>query len=81
MQEAGDGISTLRHFVPGYYRAVPPGQKPSAHRSASRYPILALMPVLPGSALGELPRLGGLVNQTTRNDRACALWMSGRNMV
>ena len=23
-----------RHFVPGYYRAVPPGQKPFAHRSA-----------------------------------------------
>jgi hypothetical protein len=31
-----------RHFVPGYYRAVPPGQKPSADRSASHYPILAL---------------------------------------
>jgi hypothetical protein len=25
-----------RHFVPGYYRAVPPGQKPFAHRSASK---------------------------------------------
>src|ERR1700722_10443498 len=24
-----------RHFVPGYYRAVPPGQKPFAHQSAS----------------------------------------------
>jgi hypothetical protein len=24
--------------VTGYYRAVPPGQKPSAHRSASHYP-------------------------------------------
>ena len=28
--------------MPGYYRAVPPGQKPFAHRSASHYlpPIL-----------------------------------------
>ena len=26
-----------RHFVPGYYRAVSPGQRPSAHRSASHY--------------------------------------------
>jgi hypothetical protein len=26
-----------RHFVPGYYRAVPPGQKPFAHRIASYY--------------------------------------------
>jgi hypothetical protein len=26
-----------RHFVPGYYRAVPPGLKPFAHRSASHY--------------------------------------------
>ena len=25
-----------RHFVPGYYRAVPPGQKPFAHRSATQ---------------------------------------------
>jgi hypothetical protein len=25
-----------RHFVPGYYRAVPPGQKPFAHRAAER---------------------------------------------
>jgi hypothetical protein len=25
--------------------------------------------------------IGSLVNQTTHNDRACALWMSGRNMV
>ena len=25
-----------RHFVPGYYRAVPPGQKPFAHRGASQ---------------------------------------------
>jgi hypothetical protein len=31
------GISNTndsRHFVPGYYRAVPPGQKPFAHRGA-----------------------------------------------
>jgi hypothetical protein len=27
-----------RHFVPGYDQHVPPGQKPSAHRSASHYP-------------------------------------------
>jgi hypothetical protein len=27
-----------RHFVPGYYRTVPPGQKPSGRRSASHYP-------------------------------------------
>ena len=27
-----------RHFVPGYDRAVPPAQKPCAHRSASHYP-------------------------------------------
>jgi hypothetical protein len=27
-----------RHFVPGYYRAVPPGRKPSARPSASHYP-------------------------------------------
>jgi hypothetical protein len=27
-----------RHFVPGYDRAVPPGQKPFAHRRASNYP-------------------------------------------
>jgi hypothetical protein len=26
-----------RHFVPGYYRAVPPGRKPFSHRSASHY--------------------------------------------
>jgi hypothetical protein len=26
-----------RHFVPGYYRAFPPGQKPFPHRSASHY--------------------------------------------
>jgi hypothetical protein len=33
-----------RHFVPGYYRAVPPGQNPIRHRNAS-HPriILALM--------------------------------------
>jgi hypothetical protein len=33
----GRGLSASlpRHFVPGYYRAVPPGQKPFAHRSAS----------------------------------------------
>ena len=29
--------SRSRHFVPGYYRAVPPGQKPFSHRSASHY--------------------------------------------
>jgi hypothetical protein len=30
----GRGLSPSlpRHFVPGYYRAVPPGQKPFAHR-------------------------------------------------
>src|ERR1700722_11599050 len=27
-----------RHFVPGYDRAVPPGKKPFAHRSASQLP-------------------------------------------
>ena len=32
-----------RHFVPGYYRAVPPGQKPFAIRI-----ILALKPYPPG---------------------------------
>ena len=26
-----------RHIVPGYYLAVPPGQRPFAHRSASHY--------------------------------------------
>jgi hypothetical protein len=37
---AGTGLGYFphdsRHFVPGYYRAVPPGQKPSAHRGASQ---------------------------------------------
>jgi hypothetical protein len=44
---AGTGLfsSASRHFVPGYYRAVPPGQKPSpieVHRI-----ILALMGLKP----------------------------------
>ena len=32
----GRSLSALipRHFVPGYYLPVPPGQKPFAHRSA-----------------------------------------------
>jgi hypothetical protein len=25
-----------RHFVPGYYQPVPPGQKPFPHRSATQ---------------------------------------------
>jgi hypothetical protein len=25
-------LNRYRHFVPGYYRTVPPGQKPFAHR-------------------------------------------------
>jgi hypothetical protein len=35
----GRGLSTSlsRHFLPGYYHPVPPGQKPFAHRSASHY--------------------------------------------
>jgi len=28
--------SLPRHFVPGYYQPVPPGQKPFAHRSATQ---------------------------------------------
>jgi len=28
--------SLPRHFVPGYYQPVPPGQKPFTHRSASQ---------------------------------------------
>jgi hypothetical protein len=33
----GRGFSAWlpRHFVPGYYQPVPPGQKPFAHRKAS----------------------------------------------
>jgi hypothetical protein len=34
--------SLLRHFVPGYYQPVPPGQKPFAHRSASSSPTTGL---------------------------------------
>jgi hypothetical protein len=45
--------SSSRHFVPGYYRADPPGQKPFAHRNASqlffRYPALRTATV-PGRA-------------------------------
>ena len=41
-----------RHFVPGYYRAVPPGRKPSARPSASHYPSpYALNPGLNGAKL------------------------------
>ena len=46
-------VSLSRHFVPGYYRPVPPGQKPFAHR-APRI-ILALM--------GMLPRVGQIERQ------------------
>src|ERR1700722_16403480 len=31
----GPLASLPRHFVPGYYRAVPPGRKPFTHRSVS----------------------------------------------
>jgi hypothetical protein len=34
---AGTGPFSSRHFVPGYYRALPPGQKTFAHRNASHY--------------------------------------------
>jgi hypothetical protein len=46
-----------RHFVPGYDRAVPPGQRPFAHRSASYYL---------GGVIGRLP-------QTRSGDRQARL--------
>jgi hypothetical protein len=40
--------SLPRHFVPGYYQPVPPGQKPFAHRKASyRVSIYGVEPGIP----------------------------------
>ena len=38
-QLRSDALWDYRHFVPGYYQPVPPGQKPFAHRSASQRQI------------------------------------------
>ena len=46
----GLSASLPRHFVPGYYQRVPPGQKPFAHRSALHLALKARGPARSGVA-------------------------------
>ncbi len=47
LRDGSFGVRCPRHFVPGYDHAVPPGQKPFAHRRAShqsrKHPPLGLV--------------------------------------